>query len=163
MSLSEIFDHGAAHPWANLRVNNLTVDGTLTTPGTGTLTTLVIPMSVPIPIANFTFLFSKIGRDVTVNLPDIQSGALGGVAGNPITSGPGAIPANLLPDYSNGATQYFWVVRTIDAGVIQAGGGLIQILPNGTISVFATQQGGGFGNTGQRGSFSITISYRSAI
>jgi hypothetical protein len=35
MSLSEVFDtgSGAMHPWANLRINNLTVDGTLTTNG----------------------------------------------------------------------------------------------------------------------------------
>lgn len=27
MSLSEVFDHGAAIPWANMRFNNLTLDG----------------------------------------------------------------------------------------------------------------------------------------
>lgn len=27
MSISELFDHGAPHPWANLRLNNVTVDG----------------------------------------------------------------------------------------------------------------------------------------
>lgn len=30
MSVAELLDHGQAHPWANLRLNNVTVDGTET-------------------------------------------------------------------------------------------------------------------------------------
>jgi hypothetical protein len=29
MSLSEIFDNGSPHPWANLRVNNITIDNNI--------------------------------------------------------------------------------------------------------------------------------------
>jgi hypothetical protein len=38
MSLSEIFNSGSQHPWANLRFNNLKLDGTLSTGG-GLITT----------------------------------------------------------------------------------------------------------------------------
>jgi len=161
MSISEIFDHGAPHPWANLRVNNLAVDGTLT--GGTSLTTLVISMSGPIPATNFTFLVSKFGRKVTINLPDVQTNGAGGVAGQFITSAAGAIPANLLPDFSNGTVQYLWMVRSIDNNVIQAFPGLIRIIPTGAIAVFLTQSGGGFTNLNSRGTFATTISYRSAI
>jgi hypothetical protein len=37
MSLSEIFNDGSSHPWANLRINNLTIDNGLTLNGSATI------------------------------------------------------------------------------------------------------------------------------
>jgi hypothetical protein len=167
MSVSELFDHGSAHPWADLRMNNLTVDGNLTVSGSsifnGELLSLVVSMSGPIPPTNFTFLFSKIGRNVTLNIPDIQSNAVGGVAGNAISSALGTIGPDFLPEFGVGENEYLWPIRVWDNSVVQSSPGLFRIESNGRIAVFLTQQGAGFGVVGDRGSFSSTISYRSAI
>ncbi len=63
MSLSEIFDHGAVIPWANLRFNNISIDGVQTSivpaPATGG------------PTGNITRLIAKGTLRITTTAPNI--------------------------------------------------------------------------------------------
>src|SRR5689334_13015723 len=100
MSIAELIDHGAPHPWANLRINNLAVEGIIDSPNT--LAILPITMGGPFLDIVVTIIFYKIGRTITVNIPDIQSSAAGGAGGTPINSSIGAIPADFLPLFIGG-------------------------------------------------------------
>lgn len=158
MSISEIFDHGAPHPWANLRINNLTVDGSLNIPSeTGTLS---ITFGGAIPSTTFSVAFQKIGTSVSLNFPNILSNGVGGVAG-PITAPAGSIPANLIPQFL-GAVQYNILVKVENNNVISLNPGVFVIGLLGTINIFLDTTLSSFGVTNTRGSFAFVTSYASA-
>src|SRR5689334_13258065 len=111
MSVSELFDHGSPHPWADLRINNLTVDGIIESPNT--IFILPISFSGPFLATVFNIIIYKIGRTIVVNFPDIQSSAAGGANGTPIQSSIGAIPGDLVPLFIGGLSQYVWPIKVI--------------------------------------------------
>lgn len=159
MSISEIFDNGI-HPWANLRFNNLTIDGTITNNNPTLSGTLSIPFSGPFPTTNFNVDYYKIGKLVTLNFSQIISSAAGGTTGTTITSAANSIPAYLLPDFV-GQTEMDYIVRVTDNGV-QVSPGFFQIHPDGSIIIYKNLQGATFGINNQRGCYSTTLSYISA-
>jgi len=160
MSLVEVFDHGTPHPWANFRINNLTVDGAINTNGNTTVIDLVIPMFGAFLLTPFTYLFTKIGKKVIINIPEIQNSNPGGNNNDVIRSSIGAIPNDLLPDFSQTGT-FVWPIRVIN-GVIPATPGNFFITNSGTISMLSSQGATGFQNFGTRGCFATTISYNTA-
>lgn len=161
MSVSELFDRGAPHPWADLRVNTLTVDGPLIV--NGDVITSPISLSGPFPATGFNILFAKVGRIVVMTLPDLQSAAGGGTNLTPITSAIGALDLNFVPDFPVGENELFWPIRVINAGVLQASPGMIRIENNGRFTIFSSQGGGTFSNAAAlTGAYATTIAYRSA-
>jgi hypothetical protein len=150
MSVSELFDHGSPHPWADLRINNLTVDGIIESPNT--IFILPISFSGPFLATVFNIIIYKIGRTIVVNFPDIQSSAAGG-----------AIPGDLVPLFIGGLSQYVWPIKVIDNNTVPTTYGELRIRPNGLISIFLDTNETGFQNLTTRGSFSTTISYVSFI
>jgi hypothetical protein len=162
MSISEIFDHGTPHPWANLRFNNLTLDGTFINDNTQNVGTLVVPFSGPIPTTNINIDFYKFGKIVILNIPNIITNAAGGTAGTNIVSPAGTIPAFLLPDFVGGG-EFDYQIRTQNAGVTNQFSGFLQLASNGSINIVQDNRGApGFGNTGNRGMFGTTVYYISA-
>jgi|SRR5580693_10415926 hypothetical protein len=162
MSISEIFDHGTPHPWANLRFNNLTLDGIFINDNITNAGTLVVPFSGPIPTTNFNIDFYKFGKIVVLNIPNIMSSAAGGTTNTNIVSPAGSIPSFLLPDFVGG-TELDYQVRTQNLSLPLQFSGLLQLNNLGMINIIMDNRGSpGFTNTGTRGIFGITISYISA-
>ena len=162
MSIAEIFDHGAPHPWANLRINNLTVDGTFIAPTFAFVGTIAATFNGAIPATVFSIDFVKVGSLVSLTFRDIISIAGGGAPGA-ISALPGTLPANLMPFFGSGINSLNYPCRVIDNGAVTNDAGLLSINTTGLISISLDISGTGFGVVGQRGMFGITISYRSAI
>ena len=160
MSIAEILDHGTPHPWANLRINNLVVDGTTSGGGvSGSLNAIYSgPFAAPI---NFPVDYSKNGKTVTLTIHQAQDVPNGGVAG-PILSDAGTIPAFLLPNFYGALTNINFPVKVVNNGVIPTAPGLLTITPTGRINIFLDLNNTSFGTTGLRGFFSISVSYVTA-
>lgn len=159
MSVSELFDHGEPHPWANLRVNNLTVDGTF---DNGDIGSFSITLSGPIPTPT-TFIcdFVKISRTATLMFNTMTVSTAGGVAG-PFTAPPGTFPIELLPDFTT-QTEFDFPVRVINAGINPTTTGLLIFRATGEIDIFLDLSGANFGTVGQRGMYATSVTYRTAI
>jgi len=159
MSLSEIFDHGEPHPWANFRINNLTIDGDLLA---GIDTEFNITLSGPIPTPTvFSINAGKIGRIASLSFPIMTVSTPGGTPG-PFSAPPGSLPADFLPDFFD-LVELEYPVRVIDAGVNPTSPGLLIIRSSGEIDLFFDLSGAGFGTVGQRGMYGISITYKTAI
>jgi hypothetical protein len=157
MSLSEIFDHGAPHPWANLRINNLSIDGSIS--NNTQVGTLSIQFSGPFTTTNFTIGYAKLGRLVVLNLPPIQLSS-GGVA-SIITAPANSIPSFLIPEFEPGSNTLDYPIRVID-NAPQSLPGLFQIIIDGSILINKLLAGASFGVVNTRGSYPISYSYKSA-
>lgn len=104
MSLSEIFNHGTPHPWANLRPNNVTVDGTLLA---SNITNQPLIPSLPISINVGTLttpFYQKFSGTVTSNATTLP------------------IATNLIINFQLGVNTCTYV-RYILNGITQAAGG----------------------------------------
>lgn len=117
MSLSEIIEAGAPHPWANFRINNLTVDGTLTagTFNAGALTadsltfnganqtaltdyeefTFNLALGGAISITVVSCRAVRIGKIVTINIPAATS--LWTAVVTDIFASAGSLPSRIRP------------------------------------------------------------------
>lgn len=163
MSISEIFDHGAPHPWANLRVNNLTVDGTFVAPSFAFVGTIAATFTGPLAAPTvYSIDYAKVGNIVTLVFRDILTIAGGGAPG-PFIAAPGTLPANLFPFFGSGINSLSYPCRTIDNGVVTNNPGLLAINTTGLISISLDLFGTGFGIVGQRGMFGTSISYRTLV
>jgi hypothetical protein len=163
MSLSEIFDHGAAHPWANLRINNLTVDGTITGgTGGGNQGTLNITFSGPFTTQVFNVDFQKFGKQVTLQFPNVTASTVG-TNNSPIASST-VLPASLLPDFitGSGTTSINYPVVVENNNSIQPSAGLLQITNTGNIFIYLTLGQGTFSSAATKGMIALGISYLSA-
>jgi hypothetical protein len=162
MSVANVFGLPPPLP-VNETVNNLTVLGSLILPSsTGTIS---ITFSDAFPAQVFSVDYVKIGKMVTLNLPAIQSTSDIGNSTVPIAAPPGSIPSNLLPDYVSGSTELDFSARVISGGADSATPGLIQLLSDGSIDIFADATGTGFlfSPSTTRGIYPTTCTYRSAI
>jgi|SRR5580693_4619908 hypothetical protein len=103
MSLSEIFDHGSPHPWANLRPNNVTVDGTLLSSNVTNFP--VIPASPhTITVGTTPTFYQKLSGTVTSNATTLP------------------IANNLIINFTPGVNTGLYVIYKL-SGITQASGG----------------------------------------
>ena len=168
MSLSEISDNGIAHPWANFRINNLSVDGSITFTGDNqTALTDYEEYSAPVifsgPIANTTVTIRliRVGKMVSLSIPVI-SGA-GNSTQNYLDSPAGAIPTRFLPstdflascriiDPDGSSKMSLFRIFTSGVGAV----GLIRVYGNGdSLTEFTGGNGNGGLSVGASVSWSI--------
>lgn len=142
--------------WLNARVNNLTIDGSITG-GSGNSGSFLATFSGPWGIASLIgpIHYQKIGNFVSLFFPDIIDANAG--SPNVITCPAGTIPANLRPL----AGDVHYAARVVNVSVIQEGPGVLSIGSTGSIAIGRNMGAGTTfdGGSGNKGMYSTGVTY----
>lgn len=136
---------------STLRINNTVA---LSTTGTFPVT-----FSGPFPNLVSTVSYAKVGKVVTLNFDDIQSGGGGGTNNTAITAPINSIPTAVFPNFLTN-TVYTYPIKISNGGLSTNPGQLV-LSTTGAITINSSLTNGTFSNSGVRGSFATTISFQS--